>query len=88
MAADSSEEIREFILKSFPLARRKQIKDSDPLLKSGLVDSLGVLTVVAFLEQTFSIKIEDDELLPENFETIDEMVRFLQEKTNGMKAES
>ena len=88
MAGNVNKEIQTFILKSFPLARKKQIKDSDSLLKSGLVDSLGVLTVVEFLEQTFSIKIEDDELLSENFETIDEMARFLQEKTHGMKAKS
>ena len=82
MAGNLNEEIREFILSSFPLARKKQMKDSDPLLKSGLVDSLGVLTVVAFLEKEYSIKIEDEELVPENFETIEEIAGFLQKKTN------
>jgi acyl carrier protein len=88
MAETTNQQIRKFILTNFPLARRKNIRDSDSLLKSGLIDSLGVLTVVTFLEDTFSVKIEDDELAPENFETIDEMSAFVQKKTNMMKAES
>jgi acyl carrier protein len=83
MVRNRTSEIREFILKSFPLARKKQIKDSDALLKSGILDSLGILTVVMFLEKEFSVKIEDEELIPENFETIDQMAAFLENKTAG-----
>jgi len=59
--------IRKFILDKFPLARKQQIKDSDPLLESGFLDSLGVLDLVSFVEQEFSVHVADDELVPENF---------------------
>lgn len=70
--------IRQFILDKFPLARKQQIKDSDPLLESGMVDSMGVLDVVGFLEQEYSIVVEDEDLIPENFQTIARIAAFVQ----------
>jgi acyl carrier protein len=74
-------EIREFILKKFPLARKRHVADSDALLESGLLDSQGVLEVVTFIEQQFSINVEDEELAAENFQTIDRIAAFVQNKT-------
>jgi acyl carrier protein len=75
-------QIREFILEKFPLARKQQIKDSDALLESGILDSLGVLDVVNFVEREFSVGIADDELVPENFQTIDRIAAFIERKSN------
>jgi acyl carrier protein len=74
-------EIRRFILEKFPLARRLQLKDSDALLESGMVDSLGVLDLVNFLEQQFSITVTDDELVPENFQSVERIVAFVETRT-------
>lgn len=74
-------EVREFILKKFPLARKRRVGDSDALLESGLLDSQGVLEVVAFIEQRFSINVEDEELTTENFQSIDRIAAFVQSKT-------
>ncbi|MGA9543868.1 MAG: acyl carrier protein [Candidatus Sulfotelmatobacter sp.] len=74
--------IRSFILKKFPAARKRDLKDDLSLLESGIIDSLGVLDVVGFLEQTFNIKIDDDELTPDNFANINCMVSFVQRKSN------
>jgi acyl carrier protein len=74
-------DVREFILKKFPLARKRQVRDSDALLEGGLLDSQGVLEVVAFIEQRFSINVEDEELTPENFQNIDRIAAFVQSKT-------
>jgi acyl carrier protein len=74
--------VREFILKKFPLARKQDLKDSDALLESGIVDSLGVLDLVNFIEEGFSINVVDEELTPENFQTIDRMVRFIESKAS------
>ena len=74
--------VRQFILKKFPLARKQQIKDSDALLESGMLDSQGVLEVVTFIEQEFPINVEDEDLVPENFHTIDRIVAFIQSKTD------
>jgi acyl carrier protein len=73
--------VRQFILKKFPLARKQQIKNSDALLESGMLDSQGVLEVVTFIEQEFPIIVEDEDLVPENFHTIDRIVAFIRCKT-------
>lgn len=74
-------EVRDFVLKTFPIARKRQITNSDPLLESGLVDSQGVLEVVGFIEREFAIVVEDEELSPENFQTIDRIATFTQNKS-------
>jgi acyl carrier protein len=73
--------IRQFILEKFPLARKQQLRDSDALLESGILDSLGVLDLVSFLEQQFSIVVADDELVPENFQTVERIVTFVESRT-------
>jgi acyl carrier protein len=74
-------QIRQFLLKKFPLARKRQLTDSDALLESGILDSQGVLDLVSFLEEQFSITIADDELVPENFQTIGRIAAFVETRT-------
>ena len=76
-------QIRAFIFEKFPLARKQNVKDSDALLETGVLDSLGVLDLVGFLDQTYSIGISDDELLPDNFQTIERIAAFVERKKNG-----
>jgi acyl carrier protein len=75
-------QIREFILEKFPLARKRQLKDSDALLESGILDSLGILDLVSYIEETFSIVVADDELVPENFNSVETLAAYLQRKTS------
>jgi len=72
--------IRHFILNQFPLARQRAIGDEDPLLRTGILDSLGILEVVAFIELEFGIMVADEELVPESFESIATMARFVDGK--------
>ena len=72
--------VREFILGKFPLAKKRGIQDADPLLRTGILDSLGILEVVSFLESEFEITVADEELVPESFETIATIARFVDEK--------
>ncbi len=51
-----------------------------PLLESGIIDSLGVLDVVKFVEETFQIKIEDEELTPDNFANLRCLTSFVEKK--------
>lgn len=74
-------QIRDFVLEKFPLARRQHLKDSDALLETGILDSLGVLDVVTFLEEKFSITVADDELVPENFQSIETLSAFVKRKS-------
>ena len=79
--------IRQFIIKQFPLARKQSIiEDDSPLLDSGIIDSLGVLDLVSFIEKEFKITISDEDLLAENFESIASMTAFVQSKGNGQLA--
>lgn len=47
------------------------LEKKDSLIETGVIDSLGIVKLLAFLEETFSIRISDDELIPQNFETIE-----------------
>lgn len=76
-----SERIKHFLVQQFPAT--KNIGIEDPLLKNGLIDSLGILEVVTFLEKEFGFVISDEELLPENFGSIRSISSFVQSKTNG-----
>lgn len=48
------------------------------LLEMGIIDSTGVLELVTFLEESFGVKIQDSEMLPENFDTVNNIVRFVE----------
>lgn len=73
--------VKEFIEREF-LARRdaSEIAADGSLLDSGLVDSTGIFTIVAFLETQFHIEVADDDVVPENFETINDIVAFVNTK--------
>jgi acyl carrier protein len=86
VTSDLAASVREFILKQFPLARNHRINNADPLLESGVLDSMGVLDVVAFIEQEYSISVSDDDLVPENFQSIDRIAAFIQCKTKAQRS--
>lgn len=53
------------------------MRDDDSFLDNGILDSTGVLQLVAFLEEHFQITVDDEELLPENFDSIENVVKYL-----------
>lgn len=71
------EVVRKFIVQKFPLARRRSVSDDDNLLETGVIDSLGVLEIVTFLQEEFSLEVQDDDLTPENFQSISSVARFV-----------
>ncbi|MBL9122463.1 MAG: acyl carrier protein [Planctomycetaceae bacterium] len=62
--------LRNFIFSQFPAARKHGLAETDSLLELGVVDSMGVLEVVAFLESEFAITLTDDDLMSDHFESI------------------
>jgi len=72
--------IRSFIVRGFPRARKRAINDDTLLLGSGIIDSLGMLTLVDFLEQSFMIHVCDDDLTPDNFANVKCLVSFVEKK--------
>jgi acyl carrier protein len=78
MSADETRDaIRAFVRRRFPLAATAAVSDEDSLLDSGVIDSLGILDLVAFLETTFGIRVGDEELDPSNFDSIATVARFV-----------
>ena len=73
--------IKTFIVGRFPLA--KNTDDDHRLLANGVLDSLGVLEVVTFIEGEFGFTVTDEELLPENFASISTLSVFVQRKLNS-----
>jgi len=81
MQAQTAEDrIREFVVRHFPAARKNGLKSSEKWLETGMIDSLGILDLVHFLEEEFSVVVDDDELQPENFESLEAVVAFVQRK--------
>jgi len=74
--------IHDFLLEKFPLARNAGIDKNTALLEKGILDSLGILDVVGFLETEFSMIVSDDELVPENFQSLSALSVFVLKK-NG-----
>lgn len=69
--------IREFIYEKFPLARKRQLASEASLLETGIVDSIGILDIVSFVEQNFGITVVDDDLIPENLGSISAIADFV-----------
>jgi acyl carrier protein len=53
------------------------------LIEAGIIDSTGVLELVGFLERTYGLRIADHELVPENLDSIDRVVRFVESKRSA-----
>jgi len=71
------EVIRAFIVRTFPLSRGRRLDANDPLLTSGIIDSLGVLSIVGFLEREFGIELLDDDLTPDNFQSLGRLAQLV-----------
>jgi acyl carrier protein len=76
-----AERIRKFLVQQFPATRH--VGNNELLLNNGLIDSLGILDVVTFLEKEFGIVVFDEDLLPENFGSVHSLSKFVGQKTNG-----
>jgi acyl carrier protein len=79
--ADLESDLRQFIVENFLFGREdKPLGNDDSLLDLGIIDSTGVLELVGFLEHKYQITIEDEELVPENLDSIERLVRFVTRK--------
>lgn len=77
--------LRQFIRENFLFGRDVTFADRDSLLELGIVDSTGVLELVTFIEDRYQITVEDEELVPENLDSIENLVRFISAKTECLQ---
>ncbi len=79
------EEIKGFIINNFMMGRNpEELTDSDSLLDKGIIDSTGVLELVGFIEEKFDVQVKDEELVPENLDSVDNLINYIQRKKSVM----
>ncbi len=74
------EKIKAFIVDNFMFGSSDGLTEETSFLDEGIIDSTGILELVDFLEQEFNIKIEDEELVPENLDSITNVDAFIERK--------
>jgi len=80
--ADTVTTIRAFIFDNFLFdAAEEDLGNDDSFLDQGIIDSTGVLELVEWLEDTFDITVDDDELIPENLDSVNSLADFIARKT-------
>ncbi len=77
--SNEREQIKNFILSEF-VFDRKEIDANEDLLSNGILDSSGVLQLVFFMEKNYGFRVDDEEIVPDNFQSIDSLTRFIQRK--------
>lgn len=77
-------EIRSFIVENFLYGQSENgFTDDASFLEKGLIDSTGVLELVSFVEEKYGISVADDELVPDNFDSVDKLTAFILKKKNN-----
>jgi len=59
---------------------KKSLDPGEDLLEQGILDSIGIMKLIVFIEENFGIKVEDEEIIPENFQSLSSMVTFVGQK--------
>lgn len=72
--------MRDFVEKNFYV--NNTFSDSDSFFENGIIDSTGVLELVGFIEKSFDIVVEDDEVIPENLDSIECLINYIKTKTD------
>lgn len=74
------DDVQQFITDRFLFGDGSKLTKETPFLEGGIIDSTGILELVTFIEEKYKIKINDDELLPENLDSLKNVGSFLQKK--------
>ena len=79
---DPVNDVKEFIIENFLFGDEEQIELETDFFEKGIIDSTGVIELVSFMEETFEISIDDEELIPENLSSLKNIKVFLAQKLN------
>lgn len=84
---DSKSSIRAFIAESFLFGDTEALPaDTESLIETGIVDSTGVLELVAFVEEQFGVRVADEEIVPANLDSVEAIARFAARKADARAA--
>lgn len=81
-----NKKIKHFVVENFLFGEEIDFNEQTSFMDSAIIDSTGILELVEYLENNFKVKIQDDELLPENLDSIENIVNFLEKKGLPQKA--
>lgn len=73
-------EIREFIVENFLFGDGARLAGNDSFLQKGIVDSTGMLEIIGFIEEKYGIEVEDNELIPDNLDSVNNLVNYVGRK--------
>ena len=77
----TKDKIRGYVLENFLFTDdQSALSNNDSFLEKGLVDSTGIFEIIAFIEDDFNIAIEDEEMVPENLDSVDNIIAFINKK--------
>ena len=74
------DEIRRYLLTHRASKGVSNLSDSDSLLETGVIDSLAMVDLIAHIEKTYGISIGEDDMVPENFDSIDAIVSYIEQR--------
>jgi len=81
-------ELRQYVIDNFLFGQGgSELKNDDSFMERGIVDSTGVLELVAFLEEKFQVKVEDEDLIPANLDSINNLLLYLKKKAAAKEIE-
>ena len=76
------QQVRDYILENYLFTDdQSELVDNDSFLEKGILDSTGILEVIYFIEEEFDIKVKDEEMIPENLDSVERIVAFVGKKT-------
>jgi acyl carrier protein len=73
--------LRNFIVENFLFGQPFDFSDNESFLKKGIIDSTGVVELVSWVEERYGIRVEDEEIVPDNLDSINNLCRFIERKT-------
>lgn len=78
---DKQQRIRAYIVENFLLGQDDGLDNTESLLERGVVDSTGVMELAMFVEGAFNIKVNDEDFIPDNFDSIQKIAAFVERKS-------
>jgi len=78
---EAEKKIRSFILENYLFTDdESELDNDDSFLDKGIIDSTGILELIFFLEEEFSLKVEDEEMIPDNLDSVKYVVKYIESK--------
>jgi acyl carrier protein len=78
---DIESKVRKFILENYLFTDdESELENEDSFLDKGIIDSTGILELIFFLEEEFSLKVEDDEMIPDNLDSVKSVIQYVKSK--------